>query len=158
MARRSPNAVVLLTQPVTPTDDNCFRCTGRVAWLDSLGVTGDSVAIMPRRVKNTYDEALALAEYQKTHPFRRVVVVTSPYHTRRALAVFTAVLGAKAVIGVEPASDFSPARPATWWAAAYDRAYVPYEWTALVWYAWQYDVNPSVAPSRLVAATNRGGR
>ena len=43
-------------------------------------------------------------------------------------------------VGVEPASSSSPARPDRWWAAPYDRAYVAYEWAAVVYYALRYRI------------------
>jgi uncharacterized SAM-binding protein YcdF (DUF218 family) len=145
LARRWPRAAVILTEPVRATDHNCFRCGERIAWLASLGVQPNRVSILRKRVTNTHDEALALGAYRETHPLRRVVVVTSPYHTRRALAAFTAVLGERVVIGVQPATDYSPARPAAWWRASYDRGYVSYEWAALAWYGVRYGVNPLVS-------------
>jgi uncharacterized SAM-binding protein YcdF (DUF218 family) len=145
LARLWPGAMVLLTEPVRATDHNCFRCGERIAWLARLGVPADRITILPKRVANTHDEALALGEYRRSHPLRRVVVVTSPYHTRRALAAFTSVLGSRVVIGVQPATDYSPARPTSWWRNSYDRRYVSYEWAALAWYGVRYGVNPLIS-------------
>jgi hypothetical protein len=67
--------------------------------------------------------------------------VTSPYHTRRALATFQHVFdGTGVAVGIEGAHDTSPARPAQWLFAPYDRAYVAYEWEAIVYYRWKYGV------------------
>lgn len=142
LALRWQAATVLLTEPVWATEHNCFRCSERVAWLEQLGVPASRVVVLPKRVENTHDEALAVAEYRRTRPFARAAVVTSPYHTRRARAVFASVLGADVALGIYPASANSPAVPGRWWRAAYDRRYVPYEWAAIVWYAVRYGVNP----------------
>jgi uncharacterized SAM-binding protein YcdF (DUF218 family) len=144
LASGAPEAVVLLTQPVQPSAANCHLCAERVSWLQALGVTSDRVVVLPRRVGNTRDEAMAVAAYRATHPLGRLVVVTSPYHTRRALAVFASVLGGSVRLGVHPATERSPAKPDRWWRASYDRAYVAYEWTALAWYVMRYGVNPLI--------------
>jgi uncharacterized SAM-binding protein YcdF (DUF218 family) len=144
LARVEPEAVVLLTEPAHPTSANCHRCSERAAWLVSLGLSRERLVVLPRRVSNTRDEALAVADLARTLPIRRLAVVTSPYHTRRALAAFTSVLGRDVAIGVYPAFEDSPARPDRWWMAAYDRAYVPYEWAALIWYRMKYGIDPRV--------------
>jgi uncharacterized SAM-binding protein YcdF (DUF218 family) len=120
-------------------------------WLRSLGMPTNRVVILERGVANTHDEAVAVAAYARRHPIRRLVVVTSPYHARRAWAVFRAVLGSTVQVGVRSATAESPARPDSWWWAAYDRNYVPYEWAALAWYALRYGVNPLIGPPEVAA-------
>ena len=57
------------------------------------------------------------------------------HHTRRSLATFRAVFADTPVtIGIVPASATSPAQPKAWWEVPYDRAYVRYEWAAVVYY------------------------
>ena len=141
IARRHPSSRVLLTEPVRPTQVNCHLCATRPDWLRAIGVDRARVTVLPRRVVNTYDEAVAAREYVVRERLGSLLVVTSPYHTRRALAVFETVWADMPVpVGVHPAVATSPAAPATWWAASYDRAYVPYEWAALVWYAVRHGV------------------
>lgn len=142
LARTAPEALVLLTEPVRATPANCHRCPERAEWLQSLGVSADRLVLLPRRVENTRDEALAVAAFIRTKALRRIVIVTSPYHARRALAVFTSVLGSGVQVGLFPATEDSPAQPARWWMGSYDRAYVPYEWAALAWYALKYRIDP----------------
>jgi uncharacterized SAM-binding protein YcdF (DUF218 family) len=145
LAQRHPDSVVLLSQPVRPTPENCHLCGERPGWLAALGVERSRIDVMPRRVVNTYDEALAAREYMAARHLRSLLVVTSPYHTRRALATFLTVFGGGGTaIGIRPASETSPARPDRWWAAPYDRAYVRYEWAAIVWYALRHHVSLSV--------------
>ena len=145
LARTASDAVVLLTQPVKPTPANCHRCAERVGWLRSLGIPSERLLILPRKVGNTRDEAIAVAEHARTSRIRRLMIVTSPYHARRALAVFESVLGPQVVVGLHPATEDSPARPARWWMGPYDRAYVAYEWAALAWYGLRYGIHPVVA-------------
>jgi hypothetical protein len=57
------------------------------------------------------------------------------------MATFRQVLGEDGVtVGVVPASKTSPARPEIWWARSYDRAYVTYEWAAVLYYRVRHGV------------------
>ena len=141
LAQRNPNAAILLTEPVAPTDYNCTHCALRESWLRAIGVTDNPIVLLPRRVRNTYDEAVAAREYAAQVGYRRLMIVTSPYHTRRALAAFVTIFeGTSVRVGVLPASSESVARPNAWLWGHYDRSYVAYEWTALLWYRLKYGV------------------
>lgn len=144
LAREQPQAMVILTVPERVTPYNCHDCANRVDRLRHLGVDRARVRELQLNAPGTYGEALAVRAFaEKTH-IRSLVVATSPYHTRRALAAFHKVFqGTGIQVGVEPASATSPARPAWWWTAGYDRAYVAYEWAAIAYYTWQYGVGPS---------------
>jgi uncharacterized SAM-binding protein YcdF (DUF218 family) len=131
------------------TDANCHRCTERTAWLIDLGVGADRIRTLPDATRGTYGEALALRRYAEAHGVRRAAIVTSPYHTRRALATFRKVFtGSPVELGMYPASENSPARPAAWWAHSYDRAYVAYEWIAALYYRYEYGVPLTVGVVR----------
>jgi uncharacterized SAM-binding protein YcdF (DUF218 family) len=143
-AVREPSAIVLLTRPRIVTEHNCHLCAEREEWLQALGVPAERIRLLARTVGNTRDEALAALPYCRLEGVRRLLIVTSPYHTRRALATFTDVFeGSGVEIGVEPSLPQSPARPDRWWAAAYDRWYVRYEWSALAFYLVRYGIIPA---------------
>lgn len=149
LAREHPTAVVLLTAPVHVTDDNCHRCGERIGWLASLGVNPSRVVVLPRRGRNTYEEALAALDYCRSRPVRDLTIVTSLYHTRRALTTFASVFAHTHVaLGVAPATPIPGGRVDHWWLRAYDRWYVRYEWAALGWYAVRHRVRPFVAATR----------
>jgi uncharacterized SAM-binding protein YcdF (DUF218 family) len=138
---------------VTPTPANCNNCGARTAWLQGLGVPGPRVGVLAPPVTNTYDEAVAARAYCAEHGVTRLVIVTSPYHTRRTLATFRTVFRDSGIsLGVEPALEHSTARPDDWWARSGDRWYVSYEWAALAWYAVRYGVNPLSGGPREVTA------
>ena len=141
LARRSPRSIVVLTLPQTITKYNCDDCPGRVARLGRMGVAAERVRVLPLHGGGTHGEAEAVRDLVKANGLHRIVVVTSPYHTRRALAVFRKVFeGTDAELGVEPATATSEARPGAWWSTPYDRWYVAYEWAAVVYYAFRYRV------------------
>lgn len=153
LAAARPHAVVLLTEPRQASASNCHLCGERVAWLEALGIPATRIEVLPRRVTNTLDEAIAAREYSESHAVRQLLVVTSPYHARRALAVFrTAFKGMDVRIGVN--FDESVAVPEQWWRYPYDRAYVAYEWAAVVWYAMRHGVSPLAADSLLRNGTS----
>jgi uncharacterized SAM-binding protein YcdF (DUF218 family) len=139
IASRYPSALVLLTLPQPVTPYNCHDCGGRVDRLRRLGVASDRVRIVPLSSPGTYGEALAALVFARGSPIRRLLIVTSPYHTRRSLSTFRSIFDGSGVdLGVVPAVDSSPARPRLWWTAPYDRAYVAYEWSAAVYYIVRY--------------------
>lgn len=143
-ARRSPEALVLLSVPRVITEQNCHRCTERGDWLVTLGVDATRLRLLPRSVTNTRDEARAALMFAQQHRVQRLLVVTSPYHTRRALATFDAVFnGSGVAIGVTSSSDLSAARPERWWRSPYDRWYVRYEWSAIAFYLMRYGIIPT---------------
>ena len=141
LGRRFPATTVLLTVPQSPSGFNCHRCLERVEWLEDEGVPPERVVELPDRTANTYEEARATRNYATARGLRSIVVVTSPYHARRALRAFESVMqGTGIAVGVLPASATSVADPRRWWRHAYDRAYVAYEWAAVVQYRFKYGV------------------
>ena len=135
-AMRYPNAVVLLTVPQAPNEHNCFRCSARVSWLERLGVDRTRVIEVVISEGGTWGEAVTIRQVSRHARFGSLLVVTSPYHSRRSLATFRHhFAGTDVDIGVYPALSASPATPDRWLLHHYDREYVAYEWAALVYYA-----------------------
>ena len=82
--------------------------------LESHGVPAASVVKFSHRAANTRDEAGALAGLAASHGWKRILVVTSNYHTRRSRFIFGRVFPPGTVVRVTGAhdSDFDPLR---WW-------------------------------------------
>lgn len=145
-AARYPHARVVLSEPLKVNRWNCHLCPQRVGWLQQLGVSKDRIDFLPRKVYRTYDEATSALEYVRKHGAARLLVVTSPYHTRRTLLSFRKVFrGSGVEAGVVPATATSPAAPGTWWLHRYDRSYVMYEWSGILFYWWKFGVRPGLA-------------
>ncbi|MEP6924267.1 MAG: YdcF family protein [Pyrinomonadaceae bacterium] len=49
------------------------------------GVPAETIEILPTVVKDTHDEAIVLAQAARQQNWKSVLIVTSPFHTRRAL-------------------------------------------------------------------------
>ena len=82
-----------------------------------LGVPEDRVEVIPQPVTNTYDEAEALRQNAVAHGLRSLLVVTSAYHSRRALWTLERVFGGTGIAislqSVETGEQ-TPS-PFTWW-------------------------------------------
>ena len=143
LARTFGTAKVVLTEPPEVSLYNCHDCARRVDHLRALGVDEGRVRVLKLKSDGTHGEALAVLEFVRAARVSRLLIVTSPYHTRRALALFRNVLAESGVtIGIVPADVNTQSTPATWWWHADDRTYVPYEWAAIVYYALRYGVWP----------------
>ena len=82
-----------------------------------LGVPAERVQVLYRPVNGTYDEAEALKEYAVTNKLRSLLVVTSAYHSRRALWTLSRVFAGTGIeIGLQSVEtgEQTPA-PVTWW-------------------------------------------
>jgi uncharacterized SAM-binding protein YcdF (DUF218 family) len=133
-AHQNPNALVFLTQPRVATVHNCHDCAHRADRLVAAGIPARRIVMLPYRVSNTRDEAIAARDECVRRGIQRLLVVTSPYHTRRVQGVFGRIFaGTGATVGVMAARAYSPAQPERWWMRAYDRAYVRYEWGAILY-------------------------
>jgi uncharacterized SAM-binding protein YcdF (DUF218 family) len=140
LALKNPSAKVLLTVPIAANPFNCHDCYHRIDRLVAAGVDEDRIVILPHRVFRTRDEAEAVREWAGSHGLRSVMVVTSAYHTRRALDTFWNMLaGTGIAVGVYPAG-LSDVEPGRWWRHKYDRWYVGYEWRARVYYLIRFGV------------------
>ena len=82
--------------------------------LESFGVPAASIVKLPHRAQNTREEAAECARLIEARHWKRVLVVTSNYHTRRARFIFERVLPPGVALRVSAArdSDFDPSR---WW-------------------------------------------
>jgi uncharacterized SAM-binding protein YcdF (DUF218 family) len=82
--------------------------------LESFGVPATSIVKLTHRAGNTRDEAVETARLIKTRGWKRVIVVTSNYHARRARFIYGRVLPPSVTFRVSGArdSEFDPTR---WW-------------------------------------------
>jgi uncharacterized SAM-binding protein YcdF (DUF218 family) len=80
-------------------------------------VLPESIEILQPQVDGTIDEARTFAEKAKTENLKSVLLVTSAYHTRRALWTFAEILdGNNVEIGVEsPPTGIQTPQPDYWW-------------------------------------------
>jgi uncharacterized SAM-binding protein YcdF (DUF218 family) len=82
--------------------------------LDSFGVPSAAVVKLAHRAQNTREEAVEVAQLIKARGWKRVVVVTSNYHARRARFIFEKTLPPAVALRVSAARD-SEFDPSHWW-------------------------------------------
>ena len=141
LARKYRDSLVILTLPQEVTRHRCHDCANRVRHLERMGVKPSRVRVLPLNQPGTFGEAVACRDFVRQTNVKRVTIVTSPYHTRRALAVFSKLFdGIGVEVTVQPSTATSPAQPDRWWTDPYDRWYVAYEWAAIAFYTVRYRV------------------
>jgi uncharacterized SAM-binding protein YcdF (DUF218 family) len=82
-----------------------------------LGVPSDHVEVIPQPVTGTYSEAEVLRNYAVAHGLRSLLVVTSAYHSRRALWTLNRVFAGTGIdISLQSVErgEQTPS-PFTWW-------------------------------------------
>jgi len=82
--------------------------------LTDRGVPATAVVRFPNRARNTLEEASAVSEFLSTHGWKKIVVVTSNYHTRRARFIYEHALAPGAELRVIASSD-PVYDPNGWW-------------------------------------------
>lgn len=104
--------------------------------LTRLGVPSQNVEVVRPPVNSTWDEAVLISEYAKTHNLRSILIVTSSYHSRRALWTFrTLFQGGNTQVGVDPVvTGIQTPSPATWWLYARGWKLVLVEYLKLIYY------------------------
>lgn len=81
----------------------------------SLGMPAEDLILARHDAHSTLGEALALRPVLAEHNFRKIIVVTSNFHSRRTRKIFRAVYraqGTQVWVSAAPDSNFDPAR---WW-------------------------------------------
>jgi uncharacterized SAM-binding protein YcdF (DUF218 family) len=82
--------------------------------LKAQGVPANAIVPLPHRGTNTREEAVADAQVIASHGWKRVLLVTSNYHTRRADYIFARTLPKGTELRVVSAPD-SEYDPENWW-------------------------------------------
>ena len=81
--------------------------------LTEHGVPANAIIKLPHRARDTREEAIEISNALSSHSWKKVLIVTSNYHTRRARYIFQRTL--------PPGSEFHV-------IAAHDPAYDPDSW------------------------------
>lgn len=82
--------------------------------LNDKGVPASSIDTFTHDEDDTKDEALALSDFVKSHNWKKVLLVTSNYHTRRAEYIYERTLspGTQLLVVSAPDSQYDPN---SWW-------------------------------------------
>lgn len=119
---------------------NPFYYERAIDELCALGVPKERIEVVPQAVSSTYEEAQVLHDYTKAQGLHNVLVVTSAYHSRRALWTLRQVFkDDKIEIGLEPVpTGFQTPSSRTWWLYPRGWQMVLGEYFKIVHYRFQY--------------------
>lgn len=108
--------------------------------LKNYGVPDNRVELLPQPVAGTHEEAELVRRYAENHGFQSVLIVTSAYHSRRALWTFSRVFRDTSIqIGLVSApAEVETPRPATWWLTRRGWRLVPTEYVKMIYYVVKY--------------------
>ena len=99
-----------------------------------LGVPVTAIDIMPHGYDNTADEAAGVRAIAQPRGWKRLIVVTSKYHTRRALFAFERELRGTGIEVQVKGSRHDRAKPDGWWRHRSDLRFVVSELQKLAAY------------------------
>ena len=119
---------------------NPFYYEATIVELVSLGVPKERIEVLMQPVSSTYEEAMLLREHLRKKPLTSILIVTSAYHSRRALWTFNRVFaGSKVVVGLETAPvGWQTPSAWTWWLGLRGWKTVPGEYAKLIHYWLRY--------------------
>lgn len=108
--------------------------------LQKRGVPADRIRVVSEPALGTYYESLNVCEYATAHKFKKLLVVTSAYHSRRAFwSMRRACERSRIEIGVSaPDPGWQTPSPWTWWMRRWGWRVVAGEYVKLVYYWWRY--------------------
>jgi len=108
--------------------------------LQMRGVPAEKIRVLAEPASGTYYESLNVREYATSHKLERLLIVTSAYHSRRALwAMRRACKGTGIEISVDgPSPGWQTPSAWTWWLHRWGWRVVAGEYVKLIYYWWQY--------------------
>ena len=101
-----------------------------IGLLESKGYPREMFAVASRYSSSTREEAVVMRDEFRQRHAKRVILVTSSYHSRRAATVFKLTCPDVQFISVPaPDPDYQPDR---WWADSSSRKLLFLEWTKII--------------------------
>lgn len=100
------------------------------------GVPASDIVPLAHRAENTREEGEAIGQFITAHGWKRILVVTSNYHTRRARYILARVLPAGTALRVLSAQD-SDYDPENWWRTRLGTKLFVHECAGMVEAMWE---------------------
>lgn len=103
-------------------------------------VPAAKIRIVSQIGAGTFQECQRIRQFATEQGLKRLLIVTSAYHSRRALwSMRRAVAGNDIEVGMtSPPPGWQTPRPATWWFYRWGWRVVAAEYVKLVYYRWRY--------------------
>lgn len=104
------------------------------------GVPESKIQVVPDIALGTYEESLGVRDYASAHKLRRLLIVTSAYHTRRTLwSLRHACEGSGIEVGIDsPPPGWQTPAPSRWWWRRWGWKVVAAEYLKLGYYWMRY--------------------
>ena len=99
-----------------------------------MGVPASAILAPAGWVDNTAQEGNVLKRSVEARGWKRMIVVTSKYHTRRSRFAMQRALRGTGTDVIVRASRYDPSDPARWWRTRADLRFAGSEWVKLVLY------------------------
>ena len=108
--------------------------------LQQQGVPASKIQVVSDIALGTYEESLGIRDYASAHQLKRLLVVTSAYHTRRTLwSLRHACEGSGIEIGIDsPSPGWQTPAPSRWWWRRWGWKVVAGEYVKLIYYWMRY--------------------
>jgi uncharacterized SAM-binding protein YcdF (DUF218 family) len=108
--------------------------------LVNRGVPESKIQVVSDIALGTYEESLGVRDYATAHQLKRLLIVTSAYHTRRTLwSLRHACEGSGIEIGIDsPPPGWQTPAPSRWWWRRWGWKVVAGEYVKLVYYWTRY--------------------
>ncbi len=100
------------------------------------GVPKTAVVLLEHRAQDTLEECLAIGQLASSRGWKRLIVVTSNYHTRRTRYICGRTLPAGTAFRVVAAQD-SEYDPANWWSSRQGIKIFAHEFAGMFVAAWE---------------------
>lgn len=142
--RRAPLVIVsnegLLSGWSASDDRNLYFHELAERRLQQYGVAARDIRVVSDTGAGTFDESLRLCEFASAQKLNRILVVTSAYHSRRALwSMGRACAGKQVQIGMDsPPPGWQTPAPASWWFHKSGWHLVAAEYVKIIYYRWNY--------------------
>jgi uncharacterized SAM-binding protein YcdF (DUF218 family) len=104
------------------------------------GVPSSAIVIDGAEIATTYSEAVRLKEYisKSPIPIHSIIIVSDPYHMRRARWAYKKVLGEQIIVQMAPVPFEQLPYPPRWWSYWESRDMVRDEYVKTVFYLFRY--------------------
>ena len=108
--------------------------------LQQRGVPAEKILVVSDIALGTYEESLGLRDYATAHKLRRLLIVTSAYHSRRALWSMRHACERSGIeVGVDgPPPGWQTPAPSTWWLRRWGWRVVAGEYVKMIYYWLRY--------------------
>lgn len=122
-----------------PDQRNLFFVELAIRQLERQGVPAQNIQVVSDIGRGTFEECARIRQFATEHGLHRLMLVTSGYHTRRALWSIERGTDANLQIGSDgPAPGWLTPAPATWWLSRPGWKMVAGEYVKLVYYHLKY--------------------